>query len=119
MAGKGSRYKNAVLFSGTNDQPPVFKGFRPRAIGPATGVLEHTVKEDDRLDLLALYFYVDSRNWWRILDANPEIVFGADLTRRVDQSQSDDSKGREDSKEREYIGDTILIPRASEPGAGR
>ena len=54
--------------------------------------------EGDRLDLLALYFYVDSRKWWRILDANPEIVFGADLTLE------------------DYIGETILIPRATEPG---
>lgn len=101
MSLKDSRYQNTRTFSTENGQPPVFEGMRSRTIGPATGVLEYIVKEDDRLDLLALYFYVDSRKWWRILDANPEIIFGADLTLS------------------EYIGETILIPRAVEPGAGR
>lgn len=101
MATKGSRYQNVRPFLGQDGQPPALKGGRAREIGQATGVLEYTVKADDRLDLLALYFYIDSRMWWRILDANPEIVFGPDL-------------GLD-----EYIGATILIPRASEPGAGR
>lgn len=119
MPTKGSRYKKAVVFSGTNGQAPIFKGFRPRSIKPATGMLEYIVKEDDRLDLLGLYFYIDGRKWWRVLDANPEIVFGADLSRKIDLSQSSDLKEIEEMKKREYIGETILIPRASEPGAGR
>ena len=101
MSVKGSRYQNTLSFSAENGQLPVFEGIRARTIGPATGVLEYIVKENDRLDLLALYFYVDSRKWWRILDANPDIFFGADLTLS------------------EYVGETILIPRAVEPGAGR
>jgi hypothetical protein len=101
MSVKGSRYRNTRSFSAENGQLPVFEGIRSRTIGQATGVLEYIVKENDRLDLLALYFYVDSRKWWRILDANPEIIFGADLTLG------------------EYIGETILIPRATEAGAGR
>lgn len=101
MATKGSRYRNARVFAAADDQRPVFPGLRSRPIGPAIGVLEYLVKEDDRLDLLALYFYNDSRKWWRILDANPEIVFGADLTLA------------------ENTGTTILIPRAVEPGARR
>ncbi len=96
-----SRYQDSRSFAAENGQPPVFEGMRSRTIGPATSVLEYIVKENDRLDLLALYFYVDSRKWWRILDANPEIMFGADLTLN------------------EYVGETILIPRAAEPGAGR
>jgi len=99
MTAKTSRYKNALPFIGADGAAPAFSGYRPRAIGTATGVLEHTIKEEDRLDLLALYFYVDSRKWWRILDANPEIVFGADLTQP------------------ETVGETVLIPRAVEPGA--
>ncbi|TKB25862.1 hypothetical protein FCL47_12255 [Desulfopila sp. IMCC35006] len=101
MATKSSRYQNVRPFTGQDDKAPLFKGGRARDIGPAAGVLEYTVKADDRLDLLALYFYVDSRMWWRILDANPEIVFGPDLSLE------------------ESIGATILIPRATEPGAGR
>ncbi len=98
MPSKRNRYQNLRPF--ISDSSLSFKGGRAREIGPASGVLEYTVKADDRLDLLALNFYVDSRKWWRILDANPEIMFGPDLN--LD----------------EYIGETILIPRATEPGAG-
>jgi hypothetical protein len=62
----------------------------------ATGVLEHTLKSTDRLDLLALHYYNDSRKWWRILDANPEILCGADLS------------------DPELVGTVILIPAAEE-----
>ena len=101
MPVKGQRYQNASLFTGVNGGLPLFKGARSRTIGQATGVLEYRVKDGDRLDLLALYFYNDSRTWWRVLDANPEIVFGADLALS------------------KYVGETILIPRATEPGAAR
>jgi nucleoid-associated protein YgaU len=101
MAINGSRYQNTLLFSVGDGQSGAFKGARARAIGAATPVLEYIVKEGDRLDLLALHFYVDSRKWWRILDANPDIVFGADLM--LDES----------------IGETILIPRAKEAGASQ
>lgn len=97
---KGSRYESAKAFAGENGKAPVFGGIRPRTIGPATGVLEYTVKEGDRLDLLSLHFYNNTRRWWRILDANPQIIFGADLMLSA------------------YIGETILIPRSTESGGG-
>lgn len=31
-------------------------------------------RDEDRLDLLAKQFYGRSGQWWRILDANPDIV---------------------------------------------
>ncbi len=98
---KGSRYESAKEFAGENGKETVFGGIRPRKIGPTAGVLEYTVKEGDRLDLLSLHFYNNTRRWWRILDANPQIIFGADLMLS------------------EYIGETILIPRSTEPGGGR
>lgn len=101
MPVKGSRYLNAPLFYADNAQLTVFPGTRARSITRATGVLEYTVKDGDRLDLLALYFYNDSRKWWRLLDANPLIIFAADLTL---------SKN---------VGETILIPRMVEVGARR
>ena len=100
MIAKGSRYESAKEFAGENGKEPVFAGIRPRKIGPATGILEYTVKEGDRLDLLSLHFYNNTRRWWRILDANPQIIFGADLMLS------------------EYAGETILIPRSTEPGGG-
>lgn len=93
-----SRYGNTLSFLPTGDQPLRFVGIRPRRIGTATGVLEHIVREGDRLDLLAVHYYNDSRRWWRIVDANPDIIYGHDLV----------VKGRE--------GSIILIPRAYEPG---
>ena len=95
MIEKGSRYENPLGFTGDNGKDPVFKGIRPRKITTAAGVLEYTISEGDRLDLLALHFYNNSQKWWRILDANPQIIFGADLM--LD----------------EYVGETILIPRVS------
>lgn len=93
-----SRYQNAIVFSG-DSVSPVFKGIRARKIGAASGILEYVIKQGDRLDLLALYFYNDSAKWWRLLDANPEIIFAADLT-------LDDQVGR-----------TIQVPRLTEQGA--
>ncbi len=98
MIEKRSRDESAKQFAGENGKETVFGGIRPRKIGPAAGVLEYTVKEGDRLDLLSLHFYNNTRRWWRILDANPQIIFGAELM--LDK----------------YIGETILIPRSSEYG---
>ena len=98
---RGSRYDQTRPFVGQIGQAPAFPGYRARPIGMATGVIEYVVKQGDRLDLLALNFYVDSRKWWRILDANPEIIFGDDLSLA------------------DAVGTTILIPRVSEPGGGR
>ena len=96
MIEKGSRYADARIFIGQKGKDPVFAGLRPRKIGQAAGVLEYIVKEGDRLDLLSLHFYDNSQRWWRILDSNPQIIFGADLM--LDN----------------YIGETILIPRSKE-----
>ena len=101
MIGKGSRYESAKLFAGDNGKEPVFGGIRPRKIVPAIGVLEYIVKEGDRLDLLSLHFYNNTRRWWRILDANPQVIFGTDLMLS------------------EYIGETILIPRSRESGGSQ
>lgn len=101
MIGKKSRYANARRFVAESGGDPPFGGIRPREIAHAVGVLEYSVKEGDRLDLLSLHFYNNTQRWWRILDANPELLFGADL-----------------SLER-YVGETLLIPRAAEPRGDR
>lgn len=88
MLTKKSRYKNALPFgapdvaSAPSAMPPasmVFRGLRARPIGPATGVVEHEIKADDRLDHLARHYYNDDRLWWRIVDANPQFSFGPDM----------------------------------------
>lgn len=96
MIEKGSRYEDAKGFVAEKGKEPVFNGIRPRKITPALGVLEYTINEGDRLDLLSLHFYNNTRRWWRILDANPQLIFGADLMLEKN------------------IGETILIPRSTE-----
>lgn len=79
MLKKGSRYEKARTFNATSDGLTVFEGIRPRDIGTANGVIEHVIKAGDRLDLLAGHYYNDDRLWWRIVDANPEFLFGGDM----------------------------------------
>jgi len=88
---RASRYDGVPLFA---DEPHA--GPRPRDIGPAEGVVEHVVRDGDRLDALARQYYNDDRLWWRIADANPEFAFAGELV----------APGR--------VGATILIPRARE-----
>ncbi|WDP91219.1 MAG: hypothetical protein HUN04_16560 [Desulfobacter sp.] len=69
-----SRYGNAQGFSPGNTQS-FFPGVRPRPVSTPPGIIEHIVRQGDRLDLLAAYYYNDARLWWRIADANPEFIF--------------------------------------------
>jgi nucleoid-associated protein YgaU len=93
---RDSRYAKTKAFDEDPVLGEVFRGVRPRAIGPATGVLEHVVRSGERLDLLARHYYNDSRLWWRIVDANPGFLYGGDMTLEA------------------YVGQVIVIPRATE-----
>ena len=93
---KTSRYKDARRFEPDQQGVVRCKGVRPREIGAAVGVLEHVVQEGDRLDLLARHYYSDPRLWWRILDANPDLHSGVEISLR------------------ERAGEVILIPKAKE-----
>jgi len=79
MLVKKSRYRDARTFEPLADGSMVFPGLRARRIGPATGMIEHEVQASDRLDQLARNYYNDDRQWWRIVDANPEFTFGPDM----------------------------------------
>jgi nucleoid-associated protein YgaU len=92
MFARKSRYMQPAFFEDGSS----FPGVRPRRIGAAIGVVEHVVKSGDRLDLLARHYYNDDRLWWRILDANPDILHGGSLI----------------GADRE--GEIILIPKARE-----
>lgn len=102
MRADRSRYKDTPGFtpsegSTIQGKSQAFKGLRFRDIKPATGVVEYEIKQGDRLDHLAQNYYNNDRMWWRILDANPHISYGADLM--LDSSM---------------IGEIVLIPRESE-----
>lgn len=90
----GSRYGQARPF----DPPPARYSelIRPREVETLAGVVEHTLRSGDRLDLLAHHFYADGRQWWRILDANPQLLCGSDL----------EAEGME--------GHVLVIPRGSD-----
>jgi len=88
---KKSRYQNSRLFE-VQGEEGTFQGVRAREINSLDGVIEHQVTDNDRLDLLALHYFNDSSLWWRIVDANPEIIF------------ADHMLGKE------WIGRAILIP---------
>ncbi len=86
---KNSRYKDARPFEPVAE---TFKGLRAREITTIEGVIEHQVQEDDRLDHLAQHYYNDARLWWRIVDANPDLLFADNLLSK------------------EWIGRAIVIP---------
>lgn len=105
---KGSRYEKTRSFTPDETGAEFFAGIRPRDIGPATGVIEHTVRAGDRLDLLARHYYNDDRLWWRILDANPELLFGGDAVR-----ENADTGPLGEIREA-MVGRVLVVPRARE-----
>jgi len=101
-----SRYKTTPAFNPSGGGDVVLPGLRPRPVGPASGVVEHVIREGERLDHLARHYYNDDRLWWRILDANPQIVFGGGLMPVEDPRVANDTDS--------LVGQTLLIPRAQE-----
>ena len=83
MFAKGSRYRNVTVSSAVNAQGEHAVGTDVRAIEPAPGRFEHTVRDRDRLDLLAYKYYADATRWWQIGDANPAFDFPNDLLDRA------------------------------------
>lgn len=96
MFDKRSRYRGCEPFTAAE---PGFRGVRARAVPRAEGVIEHVVVAGDRLDRLAMRYYRDQHAWWRILDANPELLDAGELS-------LDD-----------WAGEIIAIPRAEEAGS--
>ena len=100
-----SRYKNAKYFAAEPGLPSPFPGIRPRDIEPAAGIVEYKLKEWDRIDTLSLNYYSNVDLWWRILDANPEVLCAIDL---FIAPETQEEPGQETA------GKTLLIPDAGE-----
>jgi nucleoid-associated protein YgaU len=69
---EGSRYRrtpDTVLTDADGRAHPLKTLREPVATEEA---LVYTVRQGDRLDLLAHRFFHDSRKWWLIADANPQ-----------------------------------------------
>lgn len=107
MADLKSRYRNCRPFEADSAAGPVFMGLRPRIISPATPILEYGWKDSDRIELLAQHFYTEARAWWRILDANPDIVCAGDLPGQGKPGEPAASDGAQ-------AGRVLLIPRTEE-----
>ncbi|MCB1859704.1 MAG: hypothetical protein KDI63_15630 [Gammaproteobacteria bacterium] len=93
MRRKGSRYEGTQPFS----EDKGFPGYRERQLTAALGLAEHTLLHTDRLDHLADDYYRSDRRWWRIVDSNPEFLYGFEM---LDESR---------------YGTAITIPAAREP----
>lgn len=79
MSRTGDRYASTPPYDPPSPGRPGLR--RPRDPGTPPGIVEHTLAAGDRLDALAHHYYGDARRWWRILDANPQLLFGGDLQR--------------------------------------
>lgn len=112
-----SRYFAARRFEPADDGSLPFKGVRPRVIGAATPVLEHTLQPGQRFDALGLHYYNDPRHWWRILDANPDVLCAAQLEivglPPLPRAAGVAPPAQGDSDD---LGDIVLVPRAAEGG---
>jgi len=102
---RGSRYADAGLFEPGPDGTVPFRGLRARRVGPATGVIEHTVVDRERLDGLAHHYYAEPRLWYRLVEANPDLLFPEDLLWDPEPEATDGG---------ERLGAIILIPKRRE-----
>lgn len=106
-----SRYDPVRPFEPGPDDTVPFDGVLPRIVPTPVGVVEHVVVQGDRLDALAHEYYNDSRLWWHILDANPQIECGADLADPdLYGSAAGDDPDRKVPLRANLIGTTIVIP---------
>lgn len=104
---KGSYYETVPLFAPNEKGETVFDGLRARPLGKPEPVLEHSVAMKERLDSIAHHYYSQSRDWRRIVEANPDALFPEDL---LYEAKPLAEHGRE------RIGHVILIPRRKEVG---
>ena len=115
MLPDGSRYRDS---SGSDEAARgVRPGPAPRSFGTATGVMEHRLRAGDRLDLLARHYYGDDRLWWRLLDANPELLYGGDAIRehplwKDPEGRWSDAPSAPDTPPQAVptVGRTLLVP---------
>ncbi|GJL53840.1 MAG: hypothetical protein NPIRA02_09720 [Nitrospirales bacterium] len=102
---KGSYYENIPRFSPNDKGQTVFDGLRARPLNKPEPVLEHIVSLKERLDSIAHHYYAESRDWRRIVETNPDVLFPEDLLFTPEPIEENG---------RERIGHVILIPRRKE-----
>jgi nucleoid-associated protein YgaU len=70
---KGSRYTQVEIYTITDARGNRHAALKIRLIPPTPAFFRHTIKESDRLDLLAFQYYGKADRFWRICDANNEM----------------------------------------------
>lgn len=116
-----SRYEPARGFQPLPDGTVPFDGILPRTVPVPDGAVEHVVASGDRLDALATNYYNDSRLWYRILDANPQIDCGTDVVDPdIHATAAAHDPAIPDRQRRQLrpnlVGTTIVIPPAPPRG---
>lgn len=80
MITQGSRYTNSAVTTAIVNGKPA-KVIVPGTPQPLTvSFTTYIVTEGDTPDLLANQFYSDPTLWWRIADANPEILWWGSIS---------------------------------------
>ena len=73
MIFKGSRYEGVPVYRVTDAAGRTFTAFKIRLVPRTPAGFLHTVKADERLDLLAYRYYRNPEKSWLIADANGEM----------------------------------------------
>jgi len=71
---RGSRYEKVPDAQLADAQGRVIRYKKLRFIPDTPARFNHTVTQSDRLDLLAYRYYRDPLKFWRIADANDELM---------------------------------------------
>lgn len=74
MVDPGSRYAAVPAVATPDARGRVLTGTDVRLLPDVVGTLAHQVQQGDRLDLLAEVYYGRPAQWWRICDANPDVL---------------------------------------------
>jgi hypothetical protein len=102
---KPSRYAAVKPFAPDPIGRASFKGLLPRPIAPPPGVVEHTIVAGTRLDHLSLAYFNDDRLWWRIVDANADLLCATDMV----AAPAEDA-GAGDAPGAPTVGQRIIVP---------
>ncbi len=81
MTTRPSRYDTTPPFS-----PPLsetFGGIQARRVSVPPGVVEHVVQRGESFQSIAFHYYGDTRLWYWILDANPQLMSASSLSQRA------------------------------------
>lgn len=75
-----SRYANSSLATVDKDGTDVAVIVPSTAGSYSFSYILHQVVQHERIDTIAYQYYTDATLWWRIAQANPEILFWDNLT---------------------------------------